>query len=118
MPGLDANALSIYRRLLRYLRPYWLILAAAIVPAAIYAVVGTAVPLLMTEVVERLQDVARTAESAWQIPVAIAVLFPIRSGMDFLAIYGLAWVGRSIIRDLRNEVFAHYLTLPAAYYDQ
>ncbi|HZL94708.1 MAG TPA: lipid A export permease/ATP-binding protein MsbA, partial [Vicinamibacterales bacterium] len=30
----------------------------------------------------------------------------------------LAWVGRSIIRDLRNEVFAHYLTLPAAYYDQ
>ena len=118
MPGLDANAVSIYRRLLRYLRPYWLILAAAIVPAAIYAVVGTAVPLLMTEVVERLQDVARTAESAWQIPVAIAVLFPIRSGMDFLAIYGLAWVGRSIIRDLRNEVFAHYLTLPAAYYDQ
>ena len=118
MPELDSNAVSIYRRLLRYLRPYWLILAAAIVPAAIYAVVGIAVPLLMTEVMERLQDVARTAESAWQIPVAIAVLFPIRSGMDFLAIYGLAWVGRSIIRDLRNEVFAHYLTLPAAYYDQ
>jgi len=117
MPEL-ANAVSIYRRLLRYLRPYWLILAAAIVPAAIYAVVGTAVPLLMTEVIERLQDVARTAENAWQIPVAIAVLFPLRSGMDFLAIYGLAWVGRSIIRDLRNEVFAHYLTLPAAYYDQ
>jgi subfamily B ATP-binding cassette protein MsbA len=118
MLGFDSNAASIYRRLLRYLRPHWLIIAAAIVPAAIYAVVGTAVPLLMSEVIERLQDAARTAESAWQLPLLIAVLFPIRAGMDFLTIYGLAWVGRSVIRDLRNEVFAHYLELPAAYYDQ
>jgi ATP-binding cassette, subfamily B, bacterial MsbA len=118
MQGPDSNAVSIYRRLLRYLRPHWLLVAAAIVPAAIYAVVGTAVPLLMSAVIERLEDVTRAAESAWQIPLAIAVLFPIRESMSFLTVYVLAWVGRSVIRDLRNEVFAHYLELPAAYYDQ
>jgi ATP-binding cassette, subfamily B, bacterial MsbA len=38
--------------------------------------------------------------------------------MDFAMVFGLAWVGRSVIRDLRNEVFAHYLGLPARYFDQ
>ena len=33
-------------------------------------------------------------------------------------VYGLAWVGRSVIRDLRAEVFGHYLALPARYFDQ
>jgi subfamily B ATP-binding cassette protein MsbA len=103
---------------LRYLRPHWLIVAAAVVPAAIYALLGTAVPLLMSGVVERLQDTAKNASSAWEIPVLIAVLFPIRSLMDFAMVFGLAWVGRSVIRDLRNEVFAHYLGLPARFFDQ
>jgi subfamily B ATP-binding cassette protein MsbA len=118
MPELPPNAVSVYRRLLSYVRPHRLIVVAAAIPAAIYAVVGTFVPLLMSEVIERLQDAARSFESAWQIPLAIAVLFLIRGTMDFLTIYGLAWVGRSVIRDLRDEVFAQYLGLPARYFDQ
>jgi ATP-binding cassette, subfamily B, bacterial MsbA len=118
MLGLNSDAVATYRRLLRYLRPHWLIVAAAIVPAAIYAALGTAVPLLMSGIIERLQDAASNAANAWQIPLLIAVLFPLRELMNFLTIYGLAWVGRSVIRDLRNEVFGHYLGLPARYYDQ
>jgi subfamily B ATP-binding cassette protein MsbA len=114
----EPGAAATYRRLLGYLRPHRLIVAAAVVPASIYAVVGTAVPLLMGEVIEQLQDVARNVSSAWQIPLLIAVLFPIRGVMDFLMVYGLAWVGRSVIRDLRSEVFAHYLGLPARYFDR
>jgi ATP-binding cassette, subfamily B, bacterial MsbA len=118
MLGLNSDAVATYRRLLRYLRPHWLIVAAAVVPAAIYAALGTAVPLLMSGIIERLQDVASNAANAWQIPLLIALLFPLRELMNFLTIYGLAWVGRSVIRDLRNEVFGHYLGLPARYYDQ
>ena len=33
MPGLNSDAVATYRRLLRYLRPHWLIVAAAFVPA-------------------------------------------------------------------------------------
>jgi hypothetical protein len=48
MPGADPNAVVVYRRLLRYLRPHWVIVAAAFVPAMIYALLGTLVPLLMS----------------------------------------------------------------------
>ena len=114
----ESSPAATYRRLLRYLRPHWLIVVAAVIPASIYALVGTAVPLLMSEVIDRLQDAVRNPASAWQIPLLIAVLFPIRGTMDFLTVYGLAWAGRSVIRDLRTEVFSHYLGLPARFFDQ
>jgi subfamily B ATP-binding cassette protein MsbA len=124
-PGVAAATLKVeprpgetYRRLLGYVRPYRWIVVAAVIPAAIYAVVGTAVPLLLGEFIERLEDAARGTENAWQFPLLIALGFPIRGAMDVLTVYGLAWVGRSVIRDLRSEVFAHYLGLPARYFDQ
>jgi subfamily B ATP-binding cassette protein MsbA len=118
MPAVQPKAAETYRRLLRYVRPYWWIVAAVVVPVAIYAIVGTAVPLLMAEVIKQLEDAASSALEPWHVPVLIAVLFPVRGAMDFLTVYGLAWVGRSVIRDLRSEVFEHYLGLPARYFDQ
>jgi ATP-binding cassette, subfamily B, bacterial MsbA len=118
MPQAESSAAATYRRLLRYLRPHWWIIAAALVPAAVYAVLGTFVPLLMSQWIDALQDAVLGADRAWQIPLLIVVLFPIRSAMDFLLVYGLAWMGRSVIRELRTEVFGHYLALPARYFDQ
>ena len=91
---------------------------AALVPAVVYAALGTVVPLLMSEWIDALKDAVLSSDRAWQIPLLIVVLFPIRSAMDFLMVYGLAWMGRSVIRDLRSEVFGHYLALPARYFDQ
>jgi subfamily B ATP-binding cassette protein MsbA len=118
MPQAESSAAATYRRLLRYLRPHVWIIVAALVPAAVYALLGTFVPLLLSQWVDALKDVVLNADRAWQIPLAIAVLFPIRAAMDFLMVYGLAWMGRSVIRELRGEVFGHYLALPARYFDQ
>jgi subfamily B ATP-binding cassette protein MsbA len=100
------------------MRPHWVIMVLAILPASVYAILNTTVPLVMKEVMERLEHAAKGAGHAWEIPALIAVLFPLRAVMDFLTIYGLAWVGRSVIRDLRNELFAHYLSLPTRFFDQ
>jgi subfamily B ATP-binding cassette protein MsbA len=116
MLGLNSEVVAVYRRLLRYLRPHWPLIAIAFVPAAIYAAVNLFLPLAMSEVIKRIENEAR--ENAWQIPVLFVVGFPIRALMDFLTVYGLAYVGRSVIRDLRTEVFGHYLGLPARYFDQ
>ncbi len=118
MPQAEPSAAATYRRLLRYLRPHLWIIVAALVPATIYALLGTLVPLLMSQWIDALKDVVLSADRAWQIPLVIVVLFPIRSAMDFAMVCGLAWMGRSVIRDMRSEVFGHYLALPARYFDQ
>jgi subfamily B ATP-binding cassette protein MsbA len=113
-----SDVVAVYKRLFAYMRPHWPIMALAIVPASVYAIFNTAVPFVMKEVIARLEHAAKAAEQAWEIPVLLAVLFPLRAAMDFLTIYGLAWVGRSVIRDLRNELFNHYLSLPTRFFDQ
>jgi len=113
-----SDLVAVYKRLFAYMRPHWAIMALAIVPASVYAILNTTVPFVMKEVMDRLEHAAKAAGHAWEIPVAIAVLFPLRAAMDFLTIYGLAWVGRSVIRDLRNELFTHYLSLPTRFFDQ
>lgn len=118
MPAVEIKAAETYRRLLGYVRPYWWIVAAVVIPASIYALIGTAVPLLMGNFIDQLGDAAANPQNAWKNPVYIILGFPIRGAMDVATVYGLAWVGRSVIRDLRSEVFAHYLGLPARYFDQ
>jgi ATP-binding cassette, subfamily B, bacterial MsbA len=113
-----SDVVAVYKRLFGYMRPHWVIMALAILPASIYAILNTTVPLVMRELIAQLENAAKSSGHAWQIPVLIAVLFPLRAVMDFLTIYGLAWVGRSVIRDLRNELFGHYLSLPTRFFDQ
>jgi subfamily B ATP-binding cassette protein MsbA len=117
MSAAHASLAAVARRLSRYLKPHWLLIAAAVVPASIYAVINSFVPQLMSEVIKALGNPG-AAKDAWWVPLGFVVLFPIRSAMDVLTIYGLAWVGRSVIRDLRNELFGHYLGLPSRYFDQ
>jgi subfamily B ATP-binding cassette protein MsbA len=69
-------------------------------------------------VIERLEGPNGTVRNAVEIPLAIIVVFGIRGIVEFLLVYGLNWVGRAVIRDLRTDLFAQYLALPAGYYDR
>jgi subfamily B ATP-binding cassette protein MsbA len=104
--------------LLRYLRPYRLVVFAVFVPAASYSLISALVPLLMGDFVEQLANETRDSMPAWAYFLILAVAFPLRGAMDIATVYGLAWVGRSVIRDLRNEVFQRYLRLPSGYFDR
>src|SRR5690606_4405722 len=73
---------------------------------------------LMMPVIDGLQVPERTLEGALRVPALIVLVIVARGAIDFLMVYGLNWVGRSVIRDLRSDLFAHYLRLPASYYDR
>ncbi|HEU4618382.1 MAG TPA: lipid A export permease/ATP-binding protein MsbA [Gammaproteobacteria bacterium] len=111
-----SGAIGVYRRLLTYVRPHRRVVAGSLLAAILNSGADSVVPFLMRAVIAELEAGSR-AGSLW-IPLAIAVLFPVRGALDFLAVYGLSWVGRSVVMDLRRELFAHYLALPARYFDR
>lgn len=115
-PG--SHSAAVYRRLLGYLRPHWAVIAVSAAASALYAVANSVAPLLLGEVIARLEDTARSMADSYWIPVLIVVLAPVRGAMDLLIVYALNRVGRSVIRDLRSELFHHYLSLPAAFFDR
>jgi len=107
---------AVYRRLLQYVAPYWLVLIVASFGMAIDAATQAGFaymmkPMLDGGFVDQNPDVIK-----W-FPLIIIVMFVIRGAGGFMGMYGLAWVGRKVIRDLREQMFNHLLRLPASYYD-
>ena len=52
------------------------------------------------------------------MPACIVVLFFLRGVGDYVSNYFTGYVGRQIIKQMRGELFAKYMHLPVAYYDQ
>ena len=61
--------------------------------------------------------VARRPDTIQLIPIVLVVLFVFRGIGNFLSQYSISWVGRRIIADIRNAIFAHLTRLPCAFYD-
>jgi len=123
--GLSSEGTAVLRRLLRYVRPYSYVLVPAAIAMVVYALVTAAVPLLLEDI---LEEFSRRAEAelvaegslleSLRLPLFLIVAFALRGVMDVFTVYGLGWVGRSAVRDLRTELFHHFLCLPASFYDR
>ncbi len=62
--------------------------------------------------------VAKDAEYGMWLAVGILGVVLLRIIGHFSGAYGMEWTGRRVIADLRKELFASYLHLPATFYDR
>lgn len=112
----EISAIQLYKRLLRYVKPYWPAFIAVVVTMIVYAGTETGVAALMKPLMDG-SFVERDPQTIKLIPLAIISLFLIRGLADFLTTYGLGWISRNVIKTLREEMFNKLLVLPAAFYD-
>jgi ATP-binding cassette, subfamily B, bacterial MsbA len=110
------DAGRIYRRLLRYGAPHWGMFSIGVLGMALYAATDASTAWLVRNFVSAT-FFERNPRALWFIPGAIVVLFFLRGVGDYVATYFPSWVGRQIIKSMRRDLFAHYLRLPASYYD-
>ncbi|HEX8011884.1 MAG TPA: lipid A export permease/ATP-binding protein MsbA [Casimicrobiaceae bacterium] len=110
-----SSGLLLYRRLLRYVRPYWWAFALALLGMSVVAAGDTIMAYLVMPIIQKLQnpDPAMTV----QLPLAVVVVFLLRGMGSFISEYGMAWTGHRVVFDLRREMIDRLLTLPTAYYD-
>jgi len=123
-PGSPASASNIkqargvYRRLLGYARPFVGMYLLGVLGMLLYA--GT--DLLTITFTKSYLTSALALEQhrevlAW-LPLAVLGIFAVRGLGDYLATYFPFWVGRQVIKSIRNDLFAHYLRLPTSVYDR
>jgi ATP-binding cassette, subfamily B, bacterial MsbA len=108
---------SIYRRLLRYARPYVGVFMIGVVGMILFAATESALAYLVKQFLNGA-FVEKNPEILWKVPIGVVVLFTARGIGDYVANYYPSWVGRQVIKGLRRDVFAHYLRLPTAYLDK
>ncbi|WP_226661729.1 lipid A export permease/ATP-binding protein MsbA [Microbulbifer aggregans] len=59
------------------------------------------------------QDTAR-----WLVPAVMLMIIVFRAVGNFVGSYGLAYVARAVIHQLRTELFTHIGQLPSSYFDR
>jgi subfamily B ATP-binding cassette protein MsbA len=112
----------IYLRLLRISGQHWLVFLGVIVSASVFAATDAGFAYLMktlTEIVEAGSELNadQSFVRRW-LPVGVLLLFVARGLSNFLSTYGMGWIARMMIKDIRGQVFQRYLDLPTAFFDQ
>ncbi len=111
------TAWSIYRRLLRYARPYIGVFLIGVLGMILFAATNSALAYLVKEFLNGA-FVKKNPEVLWKVPIAVVVLFTLRGIGDYVANFYPSWVGRQVVKGLRRDVFSHYLRLPTPYLDR
>lgn len=112
----DPSASQVYRRLMGYTKQYRSVFGIGIFGYFLYANTQWFWAELLKYIAESL-DAGNYDARHW-IALAIPGIFFIRGVGTFLGNYGLAYVARNVVHDLRVAMFEHLLTLSPAYYRQ
>ncbi|WP_395681751.1 lipid A export permease/ATP-binding protein MsbA [Dokdonella sp.] len=110
------SSLAVYARLLGYARRYWFVALAAVLAM----IVDAACMGLFAHSIKPMLDnlfVARDKGTIFWMPIIIIAIFAARSFAIYLTDYGTAYIGRGVVQQLRQQVFDHYLRLPASFFD-
>ena len=107
--------MDVYKRLMRYVLPYWRMFIISTVGFAIYAATEPAVVMIIQQMIDLLGGQAR--EQMQFLPLAFIVLFLVRGVGAFLGNYYLARISGNVIHKLRCAIFDHYTRLSVEYFD-
>lgn len=110
-PGSFAN----YRRLLSYMKSVLWAFGLSIFGFLLFALSQPLLAKLMEMVIEAIEQ--KDTEARWVLPAVAVGIFVFRGFGMFLGTYYNEYVGASVIRKIKSEVFAHLIRLPAKYYD-
>lgn len=106
---------KIYARLLRYIRPYWLIFTFGLLAAIPYGAMDGAIAYLAGQGLQRI-FVEGNQRLVYYVPLAVLIIAASQGIFRFFETYCIRYVGSSAIRDLRNELFAHLEKQPLLFF--
>ena len=107
----------LYKRLLKRTKIYKTVFILAVIGMIIHAIADTSFaalikPLLDGSFIEQDKAVISL------MPILIILIFILRGIGSFISNYGMAYVGRSIIRDIRKDMFDKIISKSSQSYDE
>ncbi len=106
-----------YKRLLRFVRPYWIRLVAATVLGFGVSGINGAVAWLVKPVLDDIL-VKKDLKMWMLLPLGILVLSILKGLFAYANTYLMNSVGSKIVRDIRNKLYHHTIFLPVSFYSK
>ncbi len=136
----DKEVWTVFKRLFGYIKPLKVVFGLAVLGLVMYAAVdATFIAVIKPFIDEGFGGQASQVTSAAGVggidlgtsqgfnassdvltmaPFVVIFLFSIRGLANFLSTYCIQYMSARLIKDMRQEVFEHYLTLPVSYMDR
>ncbi len=108
--------MSLYLRLLGYVRPYLLRITMAILCTMMAAGCNLYLPWIIKDVVDKVL-VDKDTMMLNYIAASIIVVFIIRGIFFYGQSYLMSWVGQKVVIDVRGDIFRMLLRLSMSFYD-
>ena len=111
-----SDSYQYYRRLISYSIPYWKIFLGSIIGMILVAGTDAAMAAYMKPLMDG-GFIDRDPEIIKWMPLVLIGIFVVRVFAMFISMYGMSWIGRRVIMELRDIMFKRLLNLPKSYYD-
>jgi ATP-binding cassette, subfamily B, bacterial MsbA len=106
------SSYAVYKRLLSYTKPYRIAFVVALLSMVVAALTEPLFPALLKPLLDN-GFVNKTGFPLWYIPAALIGMFLVRGVASFLSGYAMNWLANKMLIDLRTEMFAKMMRLPA-----
>lgn len=117
MSELHTTSAPVFKRLLGYVMAYRGVFALSVVAVALDAAGQGLFFYLLRPLIDQTVVSPEPVFSLW-LPGLVMAAVILRIIGNFGGVYGMEWVGRRLIADMRCDVFEQYLRLPSQYYDR
>ena len=117
MTETNNNALHLYKRLLKSTGIYKKTFFLAIIGMIIHAITDTSFAAIIKPLLDG-SFIDKDPSFIQIMPILIILIFVFRGIGSFMSTYGMAYVGRSIIRDIRRDMFDKILLRSSSLYDE
>ncbi|MFN2166158.1 MAG: ABC transporter ATP-binding protein, partial [Anaerolineae bacterium] len=109
------GGLARYRRMLAYVRPYWLHLVLAAICLVAISLLSLAMPWAVKDLVDQVV-VGQDLNQLNLIALALTGIFVLRAGFGFAQTYLIAWTGERVVANLRRQIYEHLLSLSLGFF--
>ncbi|MCC6932255.1 MAG: ATP-binding cassette domain-containing protein [Deltaproteobacteria bacterium] len=111
------KASQVYRRLLGYLKPHRGRFALALFFMVLYGCTDGVIPFLIRSILDDIFG-KQNKQMLYMLPIILICFGVARGLIGFFEKYLASSVGLAIIKDIRNEINSHLLTLSASFYSR
>lgn len=111
------NSYYLYKRLIRYIKPYSLLFIVGVFATIAFSGVDAGAAYYLKPLINKGFIEKDNLFINW-VPLVVVLAFVFRAIANVLSSYCMTWVARSVVMELRQQLFSHLLHLPATVYDK
>ena len=109
------DSIMLYKRLIRYIKPYWLLMLLAVLSAVGLAGANTGIAGIVKKVMDDI-FVQKNLTMLRLVPLAIVGLYLLKGLFDYFQEYLMGYVAVKVVTDIRDEIYCHLQKLSLAFF--